>query len=88
MDRQGAARFSFLLSIPVIAGAGAFKAWELSHSGLAVGWLMLGLGALVSGVTASLCIALFLRLLDRVGLMPFVYYRIVLAGLLYALWLA
>jgi undecaprenyl-diphosphatase len=35
-----------------------------------------------------LCIALFLRLLDRLGLMPFVYYRVLLAGALYALWLA
>jgi undecaprenyl-diphosphatase len=88
MDRQAAARFSFLLSIPVIASAGALKAWELSHSEVAVDWLQLGFGALLSGVTAYLCIALFLRLLDRLGLMPFVYYRIALAALLYVLWLA
>lgn len=88
MDRQAAARFSFLLSIPVIASAGALKVWELSHSAVPVDWLLLGFGALLSGVTAYLCIALFLRLLDRVGLMPFVYYRIALAAVLYALWLA
>jgi undecaprenyl-diphosphatase len=88
MDRQAAARFSFLLSIPVIASAGALKAWELSHDAVAVDWLLLGFGALLSGVTAYLCIALFLRLLDRLGLMPFVYYRLVLAVVLYALWLA
>jgi undecaprenyl-diphosphatase len=88
MNRQAAARFSFLLSIPVIAGAGTLKAWELAHSGIAANWLLLGMGALVAGVTAYLCIALFLRLLDRVGLMPFVYYRVILAAVLYALWLA
>ena len=88
MDRQAAARFSFLLSIPIIASAGALKAWELSHSTVAVDWLLLGFAALLSGVTAYLCIALFLRLLDRLGLMPFVYYRIALAAVLYALWLA
>jgi undecaprenyl-diphosphatase len=88
MDRQAAARFSFLLSIPVIASAGALKAWELSHGAVAVDWLLLGFGALLSGVTAYLCIAMFLRLLDRLGLMPFVYYRVALAALLYALWLA
>jgi len=88
MSRQAAARFSFLLSIPVIAGAGTLKAWELATAGVAVDWLTLGMGALVSGLTAYLCIALFLRLLDRVGLMPFVYYRIILAAVLYALWLA
>ena len=88
MSRQGAARFSFLLSIPVIAGAGALKSWELVNSGIAVDWLQLAMAALVSGITAYLCIALFLRLLDRIGMMPFVYYRIVLAAILYALWLA
>jgi len=88
MDRQGAARFSFLLSIPIIASAGALKTWELSHSTLPVDWLILGLGAVIAGVTAYSCIALFLRLLDRTGMMPFVYYRLVLAGVLYYLWIA
>lgn len=88
MNRQAAARFSFLLSIPVIAGAGTLKAWELASSSVAADWLLLAMGALISGVTAYLCIALFLRLLDRVGLMPFVYYRVLLAAVLYALWLA
>jgi undecaprenyl-diphosphatase len=87
MNRQASARFSFLLSIPIIASAGALKVWELSSSGLAVDWWTLGLGAVVSGITAYLCIAVFLRLLDRVGLMPFVYYRIVLAAVLFLLWL-
>jgi len=88
MDRQAAARFSFLLSIPVIAGAGTLKSWELASAGAPPDWALLGLGALISGVTAYLCIDLFLRLLDRVGLMPFVYYRVVLAAVLYLLWLA
>jgi undecaprenyl-diphosphatase len=88
MNRQAAARFSFLLSIPVIAGAGILKVWELVSSGVGADWLLLGVGALVSGITAYLCIALFLRLLDRLGLMPFVYYRVVLAAVLYGLWLA
>jgi undecaprenyl-diphosphatase len=88
MDRQAAARFSFLLSIPIIASAGALKVWELAASGVGVDWFSLGLGAVVSGITAYLCIAMFLRLLDRVGLMPFVYYRIVLAAMLFLLWMA
>jgi len=87
LNRQASARFSFLLSIPIIASAGALKVWELSSSGLAVDWWTLGLGAAVSGITAYLCIAVFLRLLDRVGLMPFVYYRIVLAAVLFLLWM-
>ena len=87
MDRQGAARFSFLLSIPIIASAGALKLLDLIQSPQFVDWWLLGLGTLVSGITAYLCIALFLRLLDRVGLMPFVYYRMGLAAVLYLLWL-
>ena len=88
MNRQSAARFSFLLSIPVIAGAGTLKVWELVSTSLGVNWFQLGMGAIVSGVSAYLCIDLFLRLLDRMGLMPFVYYRVLLAVLLYGLWLA
>ena len=88
MNRQAAARFSFLLSIPVIAGAGTLKLWQLVNENTSVDWAVLAVGALVSGVVAYLCIALFLRLLDRVGLMPFVYYRVLLAAVLYGLWLA
>ena len=87
MDRQASARFSFLLSIPIIASAGLLKVWELVDGAAAVDWVSLGLGALVSGLAAYFCIATFLRLLNRVGFMPFVYYRIVLAAILYVLWL-
>ena len=87
LSRQAAARFSFLLSIPVISSAGALKTWELASSQQPVEWGLLLLGVVVSAVTAYLCIALFLRLLDRIGLMPFVYYRVLLALLLYGLWL-
>ena len=87
MDRQASARFSFLLSIPIIASAGLLKVWELVDGAAAVDWVSLGLGALVSGLAAYFCIAIFLRLLNRVGFMPFVYYRIVLAAILYVFWL-
>lgn len=87
MGRQDAARFSFLLSIPIIASAGALKTWELAGGETGIDWQIMVLGALVSGLMAYLCIALFLRLLDRIGMMPFVYYRIALAVLLYTIWL-
>ncbi|CAA0088062.1 Undecaprenyl-diphosphatase [Halioglobus japonicus] len=87
MQRQSAARFSFLLSIPIIASAGLLKVWELATGGATVDWLLLGLGVVVSGISAYICIAAFLRLLDKVGFMPFVYYRIVLAAALYLVWL-
>lgn len=88
LSRQDAARFSFLLSIPVIAGAGLLKGLELAESAQVVDWSGLAFAALLSGITAFSCITVFLRLLDRMGMMPFVYYRIALALLLYAIWLA
>ncbi|NQX89754.1 MAG: undecaprenyl-diphosphate phosphatase [Halioglobus sp.] len=88
MSRQASARFSFLLSIPIIASAGLLQVLELGKTTHAVDWSQLALGVAVSGIMAYLCIAAFLRLLEKVGLMPFVYYRIALAGLLYFIWLA
>jgi len=87
LSRYDAARFSFLLSIPVIAGAGLLKSLDLADSPPAVDWSTLVLAALAAAVTAYACISLFLKLLERVGMMPFVYYRIVLALVLYAIWL-
>ena len=88
MSRQDAARFSFLLSIPVIASAGLLKTWELWSTGSTLYWELMILGAVASGITAYLCISMFLRLLDRIGMMPFVYYRLVLAAVLFGIWLA
>ncbi|MEM1113873.1 MAG: undecaprenyl-diphosphate phosphatase [Pseudomonadota bacterium] len=88
MDRQSAARFSFLLSIPVILGAGLLKVIDLLQSGVSVQWPMLVLATIAAGLVAYLCIDVFLRWLDRIGLMPFVWYRVALAALLYAIWLS
>ena len=88
LGHQRAARFSFLLSIPVIAGAGLLKGRDLLLLETPVPWLQLLLAAALAGITAYACIAAFLRLIDRIGLMPFVYYRIVLALALVTLWLA
>jgi undecaprenyl-diphosphatase len=85
LTREAAARFSFLLSIPVILLAGGLKTIELVQSGLRVDWTALISGALFSAASAYLCIFLFLKMLDRIGMMPFVIYRLILGVLL--LWL-
>jgi len=82
MTRIAAARFSFLLSIPVIFLAGSFKVLELYQSQEQVSWGYLLLGALVAFVSAYLCIGWFLRMLEKVGLMPFVFYRLFLGIIL------
>jgi undecaprenyl-diphosphatase len=82
LSREGAARFSFLLSIPVIALAGVLKTYDLVRAETSVDWAVLGLGALVSGVSAFLCIHYFLAFIKRIGMQPFVAYRIALGILL------
>ncbi|HHB12756.1 MAG TPA: undecaprenyl-diphosphate phosphatase [Chromatiales bacterium] len=87
LTREGSARFSFLLSIPVIVLAGGYEALKLTTAPDAVHWGVLALGASLSGLSAYVCIALFLRLLERVGMWPFVVYRMVLGLVLLALFL-
>ena len=86
--RELAARFSFLLSIPVIVLAGLVKTRELMlQSPDSVPWSAMGIGILVSAVAAYVTIGWFLKLLDRVGLMPFVIYRLLLGVVLFAVFL-
>lgn len=80
--REDAARFSFLLSIPVILGAATLKLKDLLESPLLVDWLYMAIGFVVSAITAYLTIVFFLRLLDRLGMLPWVVYRFMLGGAL------
>lgn len=82
LDRESAARFSFLLSIPVILGAGTFSTFELLGMGEAVDWQALLYGAAFSFVSAYLCIFLFLSWISRIGMLPFVIYRLALGAIL------
>lgn len=84
LSRQNAARFSFLLSIPAIAMAGSYLALKLVISAEAVDWQAMLLGCALSFISAYICIHYFLILLDRLGMKPFVIYRLVLGfGLLW-----
>lgn len=80
--RNAAARFSFLLSIPVIFLAAAYEIVGLLGSEVAVDWPSLIAVTAGAAVSAFACIALFLRLLDRIGMLPFVWYRFFLGGVL------
>ncbi|MEQ6885805.1 undecaprenyl-diphosphate phosphatase [Salicola sp. Rm-C-2C1-2] len=82
LRREDAARFSFWLSIPLITAAGALKTLELIEQGGATDWHAIAWGTLLSFISALLCIHLFLRFLERIGLMPYVIYRLVLGALL------
>lgn len=80
--REAAARFSFLLAIPTILASSAVITLDLLESGSTVDWAALGLGVVLSGIAAYLVIFLFLRLIERIGMWPFVVYRLVLGGLI------
>lgn len=78
LTRQAAARYSFLLSIPVIILAGGLEMHKLTTSGQIVDYNALAFGFIVAAISGYACISLFLKLLDRFGVMPFVIYRVLL----------
>lgn len=80
--RREAAEFSFLLSIPVIAAVAAFELTKLTAPPAA--WTAIGVGFLVSALVAFAALRFFLALVVRVGLAPFVVYRLALGGVILA----
>lgn len=84
---EAAARFSFLLAMPAIALAGIWQTRELLASAAAVDWGRLAIAAGVSGVVAWLCIHYFLAFIQRHSLWPFAVYRVLLGGVLLAVFL-
>jgi len=86
MKRETAARFSFLLSTPIIAGAALKKALEIRHAGLPHDMRLPFLGgAIVSAVVGYLVIAVLIRYLERRTFKVFVVYRVVLGVILLVL---
>jgi len=82
-SRTGAARFSFLLSIPVIILAGGLETIKLIKSNESIDWFSLFAGVSLSAISAYLCIVYFIKLLDKIGMQPFVIYRLVLGLVLF-----
>jgi undecaprenyl-diphosphatase len=87
LSSQTAARFSFLLSAPAIAGAAAKAFWDMHkahqlHSVLQTPFLV---GVAVSALTGCAVIGWFLHYLRRSSLRPFVYYRIIFGIIVLAL---
>lgn len=87
MSRTASARFSFLLSIPLIMAAGMLKTIELSQSANHIPWLDILLGTALSAISAYFCIHYFIKLLDSMGMMPFIIYRLFLGVFLFWLFL-
>ncbi len=79
-----AARYSFLLGIPAIAGAGVFEGKDLLDSGSSVG-AEIFLGVAVAAISGYVAIAFLLRLIGRTGLSPFGLYCMVAATVAFIL---
>jgi undecaprenyl-diphosphatase len=76
--RDAAARLSFLMSIPLIAGAAGFEAATLGGTGLDAGDVVaMAVGAFAAGVTAMGAISLVLGVVRTRSVRPFVIYRVV-----------
>ena len=80
-ERAEAARFSFLLGIPAIAGAGVLTLYELRVSGEGVPDGSV-LAAVLTFFSALAAIAFLMAMVRRLSFTPFVVYRILLAGFL------
>ncbi len=80
MNREVAVRFSFLLSIPIIAGAGLFSLIDLIQStNVLFDWQFAVVGLVSSAISGYIAIALMLKLVRMWGFKPFAVYRIILA---------
>ena len=82
LTRTAASRFSFLLAIPALGMAAGWQLWQFSIGTEPVPWAMLGLATAVSAVTAFSAIAVFLRMIERIGFWAFAVYRVGLAILI------
>lgn len=88
LERTAAARFAFLLAVPVLAAAGVYSLLKIMTGGTgvdAIGILLMAM--LISAVIAFATISLFIRLVEKIGMLPFALYRIVLGIVLISLFL-
>ena len=85
LSRALSIKYAFLLSIPVITLATLLKTFELSTVVSQVDWTLLLMGFIIAFIAAYTTIVFFIRLVERIGFMPFVIYRILLGALLFLL---
>ncbi len=82
LTRIAAARFSFLLSVPVGLIAGGYEAAKLIEYGMDTPWPQVLVGFLIAFVFAYATIHIFLKIVERVTMRPFAAYRVLLGVLL------
>lgn len=80
--RRDASEFSFLLAVPTILMSASLVTLELVLEDTPVDWGSLAIGGILSFIAAYLCIHFFLKFIERVGMVPFVIYRVLLGVVL------
>ena len=83
LTRREAARFSFMLSVPVIVLAAGLETFKLITQQLPVDWNELVIATGISAIVAYVTVGLFLRFVEALGMAPFVIYRLFLAGVIW-----
>jgi undecaprenyl-diphosphatase len=83
LDRESAAVFSFLISMPIIAGAGLHKLPHLLKAGITA---PIATGVIAAGVSSWFAIAIVLRYVKTHSYGVFALYRVLLAAAVVALW--
>jgi undecaprenyl-diphosphatase len=86
LERQAAARFSFLLAVPITAAAALHGVLEMLQAEGGVDSSSFWLGAVISAVAGYGCIHFFLSIIRRLGVMPFFVYRVGLGLVLLGLY--
>ena len=88
LNREAAARFSFLMAVPIIFFSGLMRSLEFtSAEGQVLQLPTLFYATVLSALVAFGCVHYFLQLIDKIGFTPFVIYRIMLGLILLTLYL-
>jgi len=83
LNRYSAARFSFLLGVPVFLGALALEGRKIvGHLETDISWSYLATGLISSFLSGIICIHFFLEFLKRASLIVFAWYRLILAAMI------
>lgn len=83
LKKVDSARYSFLLSVPLIMAAGTLKGLELVQAPSAFDLSAILYGTILSFVSAYACIVVFLKWIEKSGFLPFVIYRLLLGAALF-----
>ncbi|HBH10371.1 MAG TPA: hypothetical protein DDX15_02510 [Gammaproteobacteria bacterium] len=82
LDRNTAVKFSFFISVPIILAAALYEASNLIQVGNDIDIFNFIITVILSALSSFFTIHLFLKFLDRIGMLPFVIYRLILGTIL------